>query len=89
MSEYKRQGTPEERRRTRFLNKSSATAVKYLRKIDELPHKPQTLDPFLDVLRHIFVDMNDAVKPENTVDHPLCALPFQPPIFTPSLSAKA
>ena len=66
MSEYKRQGTPEERRRTRFLNKSSATAVKYLRKIDELPHKPQTLDPFLDVLRHIFVDMNDAVKPENT-----------------------
>ena len=42
--------TPEERRKARFLNKSSATAIKYLRKIEDLPHKPEALKPFTDVL---------------------------------------
>ncbi|WP_316630557.1 2-hydroxyacyl-CoA dehydratase family protein [uncultured Ruminococcus sp.] len=55
--------TPEERRKARFLNKSSATAIKYLRKIEDLPHKPDTLKPFTDVLKHVFVDMQGAVKP--------------------------
>ena len=64
MSEiYTRQGTPEERRKARFLNKSSATAIKYLRKIEDLPHKPEVLKPFTDVLKHVFVDMQGAVKP--------------------------
>ena len=64
MSEiYTRQGTPEERRKARFLNKSSATAIKYLRKIEDLPHKPEALKPFTDVLKHVFVDMQGAVKP--------------------------
>ena len=61
-----RQGTPEERRKQRFLNKSAATSVKYLRKIDELPHKPDALDPFLNILKHVFVDMQGAVKPKDT-----------------------
>ncbi len=61
----KRQGTAEERRRQRFINKSSATAVKYLRKVEELPHKPQAIEPFLNILRHVFVDMQGAIKPEN------------------------
>ncbi|MBQ5743669.1 MAG: 2-hydroxyacyl-CoA dehydratase [Ruminococcus sp.] len=61
-----RQGTPEERRKQRFLNKSAATSVKYLRKIDELPHKPDALDPFLQILKHVFVDMQGAVKPKDT-----------------------
>ena len=65
MSEiYTRQGTPEERRKARFLNKSSATAIKYLRKIEDLPHKPEALKPFTDVLKHVFVDMQGAVKPK-------------------------
>ena len=59
-----RQGTAEDRRKARFLNKSSATAIKYLRKIEDLPHKPDTLKPFTDVLKHVFVDMQGAVKPE-------------------------
>ena len=64
MSEiYTRQGTPEERRKARFLNKSSATAIKYLRKIEDLPHKPEALKPFTDALKHVFVDMQGAVKP--------------------------
>ena len=65
MSEiYTRQGTPEERRKARFLNKSSATAIKYLRKIEDLPHKPEALKPFTAVLKHVFVDMQGAVKPK-------------------------
>ena len=59
-----RQGTAEDRRKARFLNKSSATAIKYLRKIEDLPHKPDTLKPFTDVLKRVFVDMQGAVKPE-------------------------
>lgn len=65
MSEDLRQGTPEERRRQRFISKSSATAMKYLRKIDELPHKPEALTPFLDILKQVFVDMKGAIKPES------------------------
>lgn len=59
-----RQGTAEDRRKTRFLNKSATTAIKYLRKIEDLPHKPEALKPFTDVLKHVFVDMQGAVKPE-------------------------
>lgn len=59
-----RQGTPEDRRKARFLNKSATTAIKYLRKIDDLPHKPEALKPFTDVLKHVFVDMQGAVKPK-------------------------
>ena len=54
----------EERRKKRFENKSAATAIKYLRRIEELPHRPQMLTPFLNVLKHVFVDMKGAIKPE-------------------------
>lgn len=57
-----RQGTAEDRRKARFLNKSSTTAIKYLRKIEDLPHKPDALKPFTDVLKHVFVDMQGAVN---------------------------
>ena len=66
MSNTERKGTPEERRKQRFLNKSSATAIKYLRKTAELPHKPEAIEPFLNILHHVFVDMQGAVKPEGT-----------------------
>ena len=65
MNDYiNRQGSAEDRRKARFLNKSSTTAIKYLRKIEDLPHKPDTLKPFTDILRHVFVDMQGAVKPQ-------------------------
>ena len=65
MNDYiSRQGSAEDRRKTRFLNKSSTTAIKYLRKIEDLPHKPDALKPFTNVLKHVFVDMQGAVKPE-------------------------
>ena len=57
--------TAEERRKQRFINKSSAVSVKYLRKADELPHKPQALAPFMQILKRVFVDMQGAVKPDN------------------------
>lgn len=59
-----RQSTAEDRRKARFLNKSATTAIKYLRKIEDLPHKPEALKPFTDVLKHVFVDMQGAVKPD-------------------------
>ena len=65
MNDYiNRQGSAEDRRKARFLNKSSTTAIKYLRKIEDLPHKPDALKPFTDVLKHVFVDMQGAVKPQ-------------------------
>lgn len=65
MNDYiNRQGSAEDRRKARFLNKSSTTAIKYLRKIEDLPHKPDALKPFTDILRHVFVDMQGAVKPQ-------------------------
>lgn len=48
--------TPEERRRKRFIEKSSYTAAKYLRRIEELSGLPESLAPFLEVLRRIHVD---------------------------------
>ena len=66
MNDYiERKTSAEERRKQRFVNKSAAVSVKYLRKVDELPHKPDALEPFMNILRHIFVDMQGAVKPDN------------------------
>ncbi|MBQ5630682.1 MAG: 2-hydroxyacyl-CoA dehydratase, partial [Ruminococcus sp.] len=66
MNDYiERKTSAEERRKQRFVNKSAAVSVKYLRKVDELPHKPDALEPFMNILRHVFVDMQGAVKPDN------------------------
>ena len=60
----RRQGTPEERRRQRFISKSSAVSLKYLRRVEELPHMPEALTPFLQILGHVFVEQGGAVRPE-------------------------
>ena len=65
IDELSRQGSAEDRRRQRFISKSSSVSVKYLRRIGELPHMPQALTPFLNILGHVFVDMGGAVKPDN------------------------
>ncbi len=61
----RRQGTPEERRRQRFVSKSSAVSLKYLRRVEELPHMPEALTPFLEILRRVFVEQGGAVRPEH------------------------
>lgn len=48
--------SPVERRRRRFTEKSAYTAAKYLRRIEGLSGIPESLTPFLDVLRKIHVN---------------------------------
>ena len=59
--------TPAEaRQRDRFDRKSVAVAEKMLRRMREMTHQPAALEPFLDTLSRIFVDREDARKPQNT-----------------------
>lgn len=48
--------SPVERRRQRFTEKSAYTAAKYLRQAEALSGCPESLAPFLEVLRRIHVD---------------------------------
>ena len=52
----------EERRKQRFSSKSSQTAAKYLRRLEELSGMPESMRPFLQVLRDIYVDGKDAPR---------------------------
>lgn len=54
--------SPEERRRQRFTEKSAYTAAKYLRRIEELSGIPESLVPFLDVLRKIHVNFESTIS---------------------------
>ena len=56
----------EARQRDRFDRKSVAVAEKMLRRMREMTHQPAALEPFLDTLSRIFVDREDARKPQNT-----------------------
>ena len=57
--------TPEEaRQRDRFDRKSVAVAEKMLRRMREMTHRPEALEPFLDTLSRIFVDREDARNPQ-------------------------
>lgn len=51
------------RQRERFDRKSMALAEKMLRRVNELTHRPEALTPFLDTLRRVFVDREDASRP--------------------------
>ena len=51
--------TKEERQRRRFVNKSSRTGSKYLRRMEELGGMPESLKPFLDVLRTVHTEMKN------------------------------
>ena len=54
------------RQRERFDRKSVAIAEKMLRRVNELTHRPEKLTPFLDILRRVFVDREDASRPHGT-----------------------
>lgn len=49
----------ERRQRERFERKSTQVAVKYLRRIMELPNMPETVKPFLSVLKRVYLDGKD------------------------------
>ena len=54
----------ETRRRERFDRKSVAVAEKMLRRVEGLSHRPEALTPFLETLSDVFVDREDAIRPE-------------------------
>ena len=47
----------QKRQEQRFISKETQTSAKYLRRLEELPGMPQSMEPFLQTLRRIYVDM--------------------------------
>ncbi len=50
------------RQRELFVQKSTRVAASYLRRTEELGDIPQAMKPFLDVLRRVFVDLEDVSR---------------------------
>lgn len=44
------------RRRERFQSKSAFIAAKYLRRMDELSGRPDSLTPFMDMLKKVHIE---------------------------------
>ncbi len=51
----------------RFINKQTQTAAKYLRRIDELSGAPEGMEPFLETLGRIYVDMQGVDTGRKTI----------------------
>ena len=51
--------TREQRQKERFVSKAAGTAAKYLRRMEELSGAPESMAPFFQVLREIYVDGKD------------------------------
>ena len=54
--------TKEERQETRFIKKETMTCSKYLRRMEELEGMPGALQPFLDTLRTVYVDLKNPLE---------------------------
>ena len=54
--------TKEERQEIRFIKKETMTCAKYLRRMKELDGMPEELQPFLDTLRTVYVDMKNPLE---------------------------
>lgn len=52
------------RRRELFVQKSTRVAASYLRRMEALGDAPEAMTPFFDVLHRIYVELQDAPKPE-------------------------
>lgn len=48
----------------RFIHKETQTAAKYLRRLEKLPGAPDGMEPFLDTLRRIYVDLQGIEVPD-------------------------
>ena len=62
------------RRRERFRTKSAFIAAKYLRRMEELSGRPDSLAPFLDVLKRIHVDFESTASPDQKTVGTYCMM---------------
>lgn len=55
----------QKRQEQRFIGRETQTAAKYLHRLEEIPGMPESMKPFLDTMRRIYVDMQgvDTEKP--------------------------
>ncbi len=65
MTAQTRANSLKERQDKRFINKETQTAAKYLRRLEELPGAPSGMEPFYDILEHIYVDMSHIEAAQN------------------------
>lgn len=65
---------PNIRRRERFQSKSAAIASKYLRRVEELSGLPQTLAPFLEVLKKVHVEFERVIPEDKKVVGTYCTM---------------
>lgn len=69
------------RRRERFQNKSAFVATKYLRRMNDLSGRPESLTPFMDVLKKIHVDFESISIPEKKTVGTYCMMVPQELIY--------
>lgn len=68
-------GLAEQRRKELFLQKSTRVAASYLRRAEALGDMPKSMRPFFEVLRRIYVELEDAPRePEQKTIGVLCAM---------------
>ncbi len=58
----KNRSPAEQRRRELFIEKSTRVSASYLRRAEQLGDMPKAMKPFFDVLRNIYVELEDAPK---------------------------
>lgn len=69
------------RRRERFQNKSAFIAAKYLRRMDDLSGRPDSLTPFMDVLKKTHVDFESLANPDKKTIGTYCMMVPQELIY--------
>ena len=69
------------RRRERFQNKSAFVATKYLRRMDDLSGRPESLTPFTEVLKKIHVDFESVASPDKKTIGTYCVMVPQELIY--------
>lgn len=70
-----------QRRWERFKNKSAFVATKYLRRIEELSGRPETMTPFLNVLKKIHVNFESVASPDKKTIGTYCMMVPQELIY--------
>ena len=69
------------RRRERFQNKSAFIAAKYLRRMDDLSGRPDSLTPFMDVLKKTHVEFESLATPDKKTVGTYCMMVPQELIY--------
>ena len=69
------------RRRERFQNKSAFIATKYLRRMEELSGRPDSLTPFMEVLKKTHVDFESIASPDKKTVGTYCMMVPQELIY--------